>query len=124
MLFSHICIGTNNVEKAKKFYDSIFKVMNLSDSGCDKKGRPFYAKDGQKLIICKPINGQAATYSNGGTIGFQMNSPEQVNQFHAAGIANGGVSIEDPPGLRKGTNKYLAYLRDPDGNKLCAFYEE
>ena len=81
MLFSHICVGTNNVEKAKKFYDAIFKVMNLSDSGFDKKGRPFYAKDGQKLIICKPINGQAATYSNGGTIGFQMNSPEQVNQF-------------------------------------------
>lgn len=127
MLFSHVCIGTNDVERSKKFYDAIFKAMNLSDSGIDMKGRPYYRKDGQTFIICKPINGKEATYANGGTIGFMMDSPEQINQWYAAGVANGGISIEDPPGFRhpaNGPKMYLAYLRDPDGNKLCGYFRE
>jgi catechol 2,3-dioxygenase-like lactoylglutathione lyase family enzyme len=71
-----------------------------------------------------PIDGKPATIANGSTIGFACNSPEQVQTWHAAGVANGGVSIEDPPGVRQGAagKLYLAYLRDPDGNKICALY--
>ena len=71
-----------------------------------------------------PINGEPATFANGGTIGFAMQSPEQADAFHAAGVANGGTTCEDPPGWREGPGGklYLAYLRDPDGNKLCVLH--
>lgn len=127
MLFSHLCIGSNDLEKSKKFYDAILKVINLSDSGIDAKGRPYYIKDGQRLVITKPINGKPATYGNGETIGLLMDSPEQVDRLHAVGVISGGTSIENPPGFRvaaNGKRMYLAYLRDPDGHKLCAFYQE
>jgi len=80
--------------------------------------------DGGVLGVTKPIDGKAATCANGGTVGFRCASPEQVNAFHETGVANGGTSIEDPPGMREGGmgKMYLAYLRDPDGNKLCAFH--
>ncbi len=123
MLFRHICVASNDIEKSKKFYDAIFRTLNLL-SEIDHKGRPYYLKDGQRFVITKPIDGKPATYSNGGTIGFSMNSPQQIDEWHNAGVKNGGISIEDPPGFRKGTNLYLAYLRDPDGNKLCAVYEK
>ena len=72
----------------------------------------------------KPIDGKGATHANGGTIGFAMSSPEQCKAWHDAGVAAGGKSIEDPPGVRSGGAfpMYLAYLRDPDGNKLCALH--
>ena len=73
-------------------------------------------------LITKPIDGNVATCANGGTIGFAMASPEQADAWHAAGVANGGTAIEDPPGEREGSGMYLAYLRDPDGNKLCALH--
>ena len=69
-----------------------------------------------------PIDGQPATHANGGTIGFAAKDPAEADAWHAAGAAAGGTPIEDPPGWREGTGMklYLAYLRDPDGNKLCA----
>jgi catechol 2,3-dioxygenase-like lactoylglutathione lyase family enzyme len=86
--------------------------------------RLFYMSAAGNLGVTKPINGQPATFANGGTIGFQASGPEQVDAWHAAGCANGGVSCEDPPGVRDlgAVKLYLAYLRDPDGNKLCGFY--
>ena len=86
--------------------------------------RLFYRHNGSTFCISEPINGETATFANGGTIGFKCNSPEQVKEFHDLAIANGGTSIEDPPGLREGSlgAMYLAYVRDPDGNKLCAIY--
>lgn len=123
MLFSHVAVGSNDIEKSKKFYDALFRVIG-GEVLSDPKGRLMYIKDGQLLLVTKPIDGKAATCGNGITIGFSLNSPEQVNQWHKAGVDHGGKTIEDPPGVREagGKKMYLAYLRDPDGTKLCGYY--
>ena len=103
---------------SKKFYDAVFQAVGGKPGEQDAKGRLRYAHNGGVLMVSKPIDGKPATHSNGGTIGLLMASPEQAAAWHKAGVANGGTSIEDPPGFRGQT--YLAYIRDPDGNKLCA----
>jgi len=118
-VFSHVMVGVNNLEKSRKFYDAVFGAIGIGP-GVANKERYFYMSPAGVFAITKPINGKPATSANGGTIGFTMTSAEQANAWHAAGVANGGVTCEDPPGLRS-DGMYLAYLRDPDGNKLCAF---
>ena len=90
----------------------------------DPKGRLIYAHRGGRFLITKPIDGEAATHANGGTIGFAVEGPEEAEAWHKAGVENGGTAIEDAPGVRQGSSSslYLAYLRDPDGNKLCALH--
>ncbi|MEW6768756.1 MAG: VOC family protein [Pseudomonadota bacterium] len=121
-MFSHVMIGSNDLNASKKFYDAIFSSMGGDPGTLDVRGRLVYSKDGHRLMITKPINGKKAIPANGGTIGFHMQSPEMANAWHSAGVANGGRSVEDPPGRRErnGDPIYLAYLLDPDGNKLCA----
>jgi catechol 2,3-dioxygenase-like lactoylglutathione lyase family enzyme len=121
-MFSHIFVGANDLERAKTFYDPLFATLGAGPGRLDGH-RIFYASSSGAFGVSLPINGEAATFANGGTIGFACSSPEQVDAWHAAGVANGGTSIEDPPGVREGASKlYLAYLRDPDGNKLCALH--
>ena len=122
-MFSHVMIGTNDLDKAKAFYDSLLGTLEVRPARVDGH-RIFYITKTGVFSVSKPINGEPATCANGGTIGFACNSPEQVDAWHAAGVANGGKSCEDPPGIRDaGFGKmYLAYLCDPDGNKLCGFY--
>ena len=119
-MFSHIMVGSNDVEQSKKFYDSLFQKEGKTDD----KGRVAYRRGGSVFMISNPIDGQAATHSNGGTIGFNLDSPEEVDEWHRRGVAAGGTSIGDPPGYREGGfgKLYLAYLRDPDGNKLCGLH--
>lgn len=121
-MFSHIMIGTNDVAKAKTFYDATFAAMGGKPGITDDKGRLIYMHNGGIFIITPPINGEPACGANGGTIGFAMETPEMADAWHAAGVANGGEAIEDAPGVREGGmgKLYLAYLRDPCGNKLCA----
>lgn len=121
-MFSHIMVGSNDIDGSKKFYDAVFTATGGGAGEIDPKGRIVYMKDGARFMVTKPINGEAATFANGGTIGFTMADAETVDAWHAAGLANGGTSIESPPGVRDmGVRKlYLAYLRDPAGNKLCA----
>jgi catechol 2,3-dioxygenase-like lactoylglutathione lyase family enzyme len=119
-MFSHVMIGTNNLDKAKTFYDALLSTLGV-EPGMVQDHRFFYMTPTGVLGVTKPINGDAATIGNGGTIGFACNSTEQVDAWHAAGVANNGTSCESPPGLREG-GLYLAYLRDPDGNKLCAMH--
>ena len=123
-MFSHIMIGSNDMARAKKFYDAVFVALGAQPATPDARGRLAYVHNGGRFIITQPIDGKPATHANGGTIGFAMTGPEQVQAWHKAGVANGGTSIEDPPGVRQGGagQMYLAYLRDPDGNKLCALY--
>ena len=127
-MFSHIMIGTNHLEHAKQFYDAVLGVLgagepmrNQAPSG---HARLFSLHDGGMFCVTEPINGEPATFANGGTIGFKCHSPEQVQAFHDVAVAHGGQSIEAPPGLRESSigPLYLAYVRDPDGNKLCAIY--
>lgn len=123
-MFSHIMIGSNDQARAKTFYDAVLGVLEAKPALIDDKGRLVYRHNGGLLMVTKPIDGQPATAANGGTIGFACSSREQVDAWHAAGVANGGTSCEDPPGVRVGSTMklYLAYLRDPDGNKLCGLY--
>ncbi len=122
-MFSHVMIGTNDIDKAKTFYDAVLGTLGASPGFVDGQ-RIFYMHDGGALGVTVPIDGQPATYANGGTIGFRCNSAEQVLSFHDTAVANGATSIEDPPGLRESSlgKMHLAYVRDPDGNKLCAVY--
>ena len=121
-MFSHIMIGSNDIARSKKFYDALFGAMGGKPGNQDAKGRLAYAHNGGVFMVTPPIDGKPATAANGGTIGFKMDSAEMASAWHAAGVANGGTSIEDPPGVRPGGAMFLAYLRDPDGNKLCGFF--
>jgi catechol 2,3-dioxygenase-like lactoylglutathione lyase family enzyme len=118
-MFSHIMIGANDVAASKKFYDAALGALGVPPGRMDDRGRVFYATKAGVFAITKPINGAPASGANGGTVGFAAASPEQAKAFHDAGVANGGKSCEDPPGERTG-GAYLAYLRDPSGNKICA----
>ena len=123
-MYSHMMVGSNDLDKSKTFYDALFGAVGGNPAIVDDKGRLIYMHDGGIFIVTKPIDGEPATVSNGATIGFTMSGPEQANAWHDAGVAAGGKSIEDPPGVREGGfgKLYLAYLRDPDGNKLCALH--
>ena len=120
-MFSHVMVGTNDLERARKFYDAVLGTLGVRPGFVDGH-RVFWRTKTGMFGVTKPINGEAATFANGGTIGFACETPEQADAWHAAGLANGGVSIENPPGVRKGATMelYLAYMRDPDGNKICA----
>ena len=127
-MFSHIMVGSKDIEQSKRFYDAVLGVLGagepFSSQAPTGHTRLFYRHDGGSFGVTEPINGEAATFANGGTIGFKCNSPEQVQQFHDTAVAHGGTSCEDPPGLREGSlgKLYLAYVRDPSGNKLCAAF--
>ena len=119
-MFSHLMLGVNDLERSKRFYDAVLGALGVPE-GTVNKNRFFYRAQGGVFAITTPLNGQPATAGNGSTTGFLAHSTEQVDAAHAAGVAAGGVSIEDAPGWR-GTAMYLAYLRDPDGNKICLTY--
>ena len=123
-MFSHVMVGSNDIARSKKFYDALFGAVGGKPGVEDAKGRLIYAHNSGRLMVSKPIDGKSATHANGGTIGFTMASAEQADAWHKAGVANGGTSVEDPPGVRQGAAGaiYLAYLRDPDGTKLCAVH--
>ena len=119
-MFSHVMVGVSDIEASKNFYDAVLGTLGISP-GVDNNGRYFYISPSGVFAITIPINGEPATHGNGSTIGFAATSPEQCDAWHAAGVAHGGSSCEDPPGLRD-SGTYLAYLRDPDGNKICALH--
>jgi catechol 2,3-dioxygenase-like lactoylglutathione lyase family enzyme len=119
-MYSHMMVGSNDLERSKKFYDALFGKEGRTDD----KGRLSYGRKGSIFMVSKPIDGQPATHGNGSTIGFAFDSPEEVDEWHRRGVEAGGTAIEDPPGVRSNAfgSLYLAYLRDPDGNKLCGLH--
>jgi catechol 2,3-dioxygenase-like lactoylglutathione lyase family enzyme len=125
-MFSHMVVGSNDLERAKRFYDALFLAIGGPQGVLTAEtGRLGYRHKAAAFLVKRPVNGAPASVGNGVTVGFAMDSPEQADAWHAAGVASGGASCEDPPGLRvmpDGRRLYLAYLRDPDGNKLCALH--
>ncbi len=121
-MFSHVVLGANDIAEAKRFYDAILGAIGVPEGVVDPLGRLVYSHKGGRFLITRPLNGEPATHANGGTLGFAVDSPEQADAWYAAGLAHGGTAIEDPPGYRHPPvgKVYLAYLRDPAGNKLCA----
>ena len=127
-MFNHVMVGSNDIERSKRFYDAVLGTLGAGEPLRNKAGtghaRLFYRHNGSTFCVSEPINGETATVANGGTIAFKCNSLEQVREFHDTAVAQGGTSIEGAPGLREGSlgAMHLAYVRDPDGNKLCAIH--
>jgi catechol 2,3-dioxygenase-like lactoylglutathione lyase family enzyme len=119
-MFSHVMVGSNDIERSKRFYDALFEKEGFQDA----KGRLVYRKNGAAFMVSKPINGEPACAANGGTVGFNFDAPEEVDAWHKRGVEAGGTSVEEPPGFREREygKLYLAYLRDPEGNKLCGLH--
>lgn len=125
-MFSHIVIGTNDIDRAQAFYDGLLAIIGAGKgvrmSMPGGQQRLVYFHGGSMLGITEPVDGKPATPANGGTLGFACRSSVQVRQFQDTAVALGGIAIEDPAGVRDTPSGpvYLAYVRDPDGNKLCA----
>lgn len=123
-MFSHVMLGANDVATSKKFYDATLGALGVAEGFTDPKGRVFYRTKTGVFALSKPIDGKPACAANGGTLGFAAADTAAVDAWHKAGLAHGGAAIEDPPGLRTNgaMSLYIAYLRDPAGNKVCAMY--
>ena len=123
-MFSHVILGANDLEASRKFYDAALATLGIGEPAHDPKGRYFYRTPTGVFGITNPINGEPATHGNGFTLGFAAESPEAVDAWHKAGVEAGGTDCEDPPGVREGAGvkMYIAYLRDPAGNKICALH--
>lgn len=125
----HTMVGSNDIERSKRFYNALLgtlgveeAMLNIASSG---HTRLFFRNaGGTNFIVTEPINDEPASVANGGTVAFSCNSPKQVQEFHDVAVANGGTSIEDLPGPRDSAmgTIHLAYVRDPDGNKLCGIH--
>lgn len=122
-MFTHVLVGSSDLDRSKRFYDATLGALGVREPMADGH-RYLYRSKGVNFGITIPIDGEAPSFANGGTIGFAAESTEQVDAFHEAGLANGGTACEDPPGPRSmgSLSLYLAYLRDPDGNKICAMH--
>ncbi len=127
-MLNHIMVGSNDIERSKRFYDAVLATLGAGEAMRHQAGsghnRLFYMHNGSMFCVSEPINDEPATIGNGSTVAFKCDSPEQLRAFHDTAVAHGGVSIEDPPGIRTSDmgSIYLAYVRDPDGNKLCAIH--
>ena len=123
-MYSHVMVGTDDITISKNFYDKLLGVLGYNEGIIDDKGRCFYIDKRGVFSISKPIDGNAASYANGGTIGFLASSPTQVDEWHSMGLEHGGAECEEPPGVRENVfgKLYVAYLRDPYGNKICALH--
>ncbi|MEM8660140.1 MAG: VOC family protein [Pseudomonadota bacterium] len=124
-MYSHVMVGTNDMDKSRAFYDATLGALGYEPGTMDDKGRCFYFTPAGIFGISVPIDGEPASHGNGSTIGFAVPDPETADRWHAAGVAAGGETCEDPPGVREMQigKLYLAYLRDPFGNKLCALHQ-
>jgi catechol 2,3-dioxygenase-like lactoylglutathione lyase family enzyme len=125
-MFSHMVVGSNDLDRAKRFYDALFAAMGGPVGALTPEtGRLGYRHKGAAFLVKRPVDGAPASVGNGVTVGFMMDSAAQADAWHEAGVAHGGETCENPPGMRAmpdGRQLYLAYLRDPDGNKLCAYF--
>jgi catechol 2,3-dioxygenase-like lactoylglutathione lyase family enzyme len=120
-MYTHVMVGTNDPDKARAFYDATFAALGIAGQHTPR-GAFYGTPEAGMFGVAIPRDEDAATFANGGTIGFKAEAPAQVDAWYAAGMANGG-SDEGAPGPREygPVPLYGAYMRDPIGNKLCAF---
>ena len=127
-MINHVMIGSSEIQRSRAFYTAVLGVLGAGEPfdhvNATGQTRLFFMHDGSTLCITQPIDGGAPSVANGSTIGFTCDSPEQVQEFHDVAIANGGATIEEPPGARKSDMGavYLCYFLDPDGHKICGFH--
>ncbi len=120
-IFTHVCVGTNDLSRSRRFYDAALAPLGIGNLGPFGDSAILYGAQGPEFLVMKPRDGKPATHANGGTIGFAAATRAAVHAFHSAALANGGTD-EGAPGPRTFTpTAYAAYVRDPDGNKLCAY---
>jgi catechol 2,3-dioxygenase-like lactoylglutathione lyase family enzyme len=120
-IFTHVVLGANDLAKSSRFYDATLATLGIKNLGPFGENGVLYGKDAPEFLVTKPANGKPASFANGGTLGFVAQSRDAVHEFHKAGLANGGT-CEGEPGPRTFTpTAYAAYLRDPDGNKICTY---
>ena len=120
-MIGFVMVGTNNLDKATKFYDTLLDVIELERVVTNEKYIGYASKeksDEIEFYVTNPVNKEKATFGNGTQISFLINSKDSVNNFYNVGIKLGGKD-EGAPGIRSGD--YYCYFRDLDGNKICAF---
>ena len=120
-MIGFLMVGTNNLDKATKFYDTLLDVIELERVVTNEKYIGYASKeksDEIEFYVTNPVNKEKATFGNGTQISFLINSKDLVNSFYNVGIKLGGKD-EGAPGIRSGD--YYCYFRDLDGNKICAF---
>lgn len=120
-IFTHVTVGTNDLAKAREFYDNVLgklgfkRLADLGDNGS------IWGVDKPSFFVLKPANGQPATVGNGVTVSFEAQNREQINAFHDAALT-AGAKDEGAAGPRDwAENAYAAYVRDLDGNKLAVY---
>ena len=123
-MLAYVMVGTNDLKRAAKFYDAALEPLGLVRTRVNDREfvyAPKSAPKKSKFYVTKPYNKKPATFGNGTMISLAAKSRRAVDGFHAAALANGGTD-EGKPGPRPaGGSNYVAYARDPDGNKICAY---
>jgi predicted lactoylglutathione lyase len=120
-MIGFVMVGTNNLGKATKFYDTLLNTIELQRVVTNEKYAGYASKekpDEVEFYVTNPVNNEKATFGNGTQISFLVKSKDLVNNFYNTGIKLGGKD-EGAPGVRSGD--YYCYFRDLDGNKICAF---
>jgi catechol 2,3-dioxygenase-like lactoylglutathione lyase family enzyme len=122
-MIAYSTLGVNDMSRAIGFYDAVFAPLGaVRDTTSETWTGYSRAGDRAKFFLTRPFDRAAATSGNGTMLAFLGEDRTAIDAFYAAALANGGTD-EGPPGVREGMNPvfYAAYVRDPDGNKLCAF---
>ena len=119
-MLTYATVGSNDLEKAKAFYDQLLAVAGLEKRFDHPSGGRIYGAGAAIFGVLGPHNGEPATVGNGSMTGFMLKSRDEVDAFHAKALELGGT-CDGGPGPRGGGNAYFAYVRDLDGNKLCVY---
>ena len=123
-MIGYVMVGTNNLDKAIIFYDEVLKIINLTRKDTDEVCAGYTQNNGDGSIefyVTKPANKKTATFGNGTQVSFLVSSREIVDKFHEIALKAGGTSEGSGGERPKGSGVYYSYIRDLDGNKICAF---